>query len=165
MDSVKVSVIVSEVYPCYNDSGCEADYLSVLLLRRLIISVVIRNYHRDDLTGLIDLIGEVGEGGIVNELRSGGRVRQWLGHPNSHPEDDLFLAESGRELAGYAVVQRELEVGRVILGGAVHPIYQGQGIGSRLMEAALTRSEALRVSQIRIPISSTATEVRCFVQK
>jgi len=153
------------VHPCYNGFGWGDALSHVFHFRRLSISVFVRNYRRDDLAKLTNLIAEAKEDGIVNELRSGEQVRHWLEHPSSYPESDLFLAEVDGELIGYAVVHSELEVGWVILGGAVHPDCQRQGVGAKLMEVALAYSETLQVGRIRLPISSTATEVRRFAQK
>lgn len=100
------------------------------------------------------LIAEASEGGIVNSLRSEGRLKHWLNDPNANPGSDLFLADQDKALVGYAVVHRELECGRVILGGAVNPGYGEQGIATRLMDAALAHSHAIGARQVRVPITS-----------
>ncbi|MFQ5826898.1 MAG: GNAT family N-acetyltransferase [Dehalococcoidia bacterium] len=112
--------------------------------------------------GLINQAGEPeGSGRPITPQH----LREWLGQPHSHPEQDIFLAEMAERLVGYATTFRELEIGRVILGGCVHPAQRRRGIGSRLLKTSLNHAQELgaAVAHIRVPERMKAT--LSFVQR
>ncbi|MCH8087472.1 MAG: GNAT family N-acetyltransferase [Chloroflexi bacterium] len=85
--------------------------------------------------------------------RSVENMREWLGQPNLHPEQDLFLAFDGPRAVGYLQNSFEPPLARVVLEGAVHSEYHRRGIGARLVEAsvALATDRGYQVVQMAVP--------------
>lgn len=117
----------------------------------------IRNFSWNDLAQLTALMQATSGGSIISSLRPGARA--CLGHPNLWPEEDIFVADEARSLAGYAIVHRELEIGRTVLGGAALP-QRCEPSGRLLLEAAIAHSRALGARHTDLPIRSEARQTR-----
>lgn len=115
--------------------------------------LIIRNFGPHDLAAYVQLVNEIDEVDKLGKATSLEHMRERLGQPGYHPEEDLFLAELDGLLVGYADILRELEIGRVILDGAVHPGHRGRGLGSKLLEVCLGHSRKLGAKVVQIPIA------------
>jgi mycothiol synthase len=111
------------------------------------------------------LVNEIDEVDGLGKATTVEQMDERLGQPGYHPEEDLFLAELDGPLVGYADMVRELEIGRVILDGAVHPAHRGRGMGSRLLEIAIEHSRKLRAEVVQIPIAQGIQAGEHFVRK
>jgi len=86
-------------------------------------------------------------------------------------EPDLSLvAEADNQLVGF-ILARHTYVGEpvveasVIQGIGIHPLYQGQGIGARLVEALIERSQSKGIKTIRVMISNRDSRIEGFFSK
>ncbi len=123
---------------------------------------IIRNYRPEDFDMLVQLVGEVGKGGWSSSSVSPQDMIESLGRPNHSPEEDLFIAEEGGNIAGYVDITVELNIGRVVLNCLVHPEYRGNGVATKLIERAIDRARELKVKRIHVNIpqeSVTAQEL------
>jgi len=68
-------------------------------------------------------------------------------------------------LVGYADISRELEIGRVIFEGAVHPAHRRMGIGKELLVRAINHSRGIGAHQVHIPIPDGMHSAQKLVQK
>jgi len=127
--------------------------------------VIIRNFHSDDLVAYVQLVNEIDEVDGLGKATTMEQMQEHLGRLHYHPEEDLFLAEMDSLLVGYADMIRELEIGRVILDGAVHPAHRGQGMGSKLLEIAIDHSRKLGANVVQIPIAQGMQTGEHFVRK
>ena len=127
--------------------------------------VSIRNFRPHDLVAYVQLVNEIDEVDQLDKATSVEHMKERLGQPGYHPEEDLFLAELDGLLVGYADMVRELEIGRVILDGAVHPAHRGRGVGSRLLEIAIDHSRKLGAKVVQIPIAHGLQAGEHFVRK
>ncbi len=118
----------------------------------------IRNYQPGDFDKFVSLHIE------TQRLEPGRRripshvIAERLGRPNYSPEQDLFLAEKGGDLAGYIDIRPELAVGRVIINCRVHPEHRRRGLATRLFAYAIERAKSLgaRVAHVYIAEDNTA---------
>jgi len=127
--------------------------------------VTIRNFYLHDLVAYVQLVNEINDLDGLGRATSVEQLKQRLGQPGYHLEEDLFLAEVDGLLVGYADMARELEIGRVILDIAVHPTLRGQGMGSRLLEIAMDNGRKLGAKVIHIPIEQGLQAGEHFVRK
>ena len=113
-------------------------------------SIVLRPFYWSDLEEYTSLVNEVQ--GLVEQPRafSASYMAERLAQPGRQPEDNCFLEEGDESLTGYALVLPELVIGRVVVEGGVLPSHRRQGVGSRLLEAALKRAQALEAGVVHI---------------
>ena len=127
--------------------------------------VIIRNFHPHDLVACVQLVNEIDEADRLGKATSVEQMKERLGQPGYHPGEDLFLAQLDGLLVGYADMVRELEIGRVILDGAVHPAHRGRGAGGRLLQIAIDHSRRLGAKVVQIPIAQGTQTGEHFVGK
>lgn len=127
--------------------------------------VIIRNFRPHDVARYVQLVNEIDEVDGLGRVTSVEQMKEHLKRPCYHPDEDLFFAELDGLLVGYADMVRELEIGRVILEGAVHPAHRGQGVGSRLLEIAIDHSRKLGARAVQIPIAQKMQAGEQFVQQ
>ncbi len=127
--------------------------------------VSIRNFCPDDAAAYVHLVNEIDEVDGLGKDTSVEHMKEHLGQPGYHPGEDLFFAELDCLPVGYADMVRELEIGRVILDGAVHPAHRGRGVGSRLLEIAIDHSRKLGAKLVQIPIAERMQASQYFVRK
>jgi len=127
--------------------------------------VVIRNFHPHDLVAYVQLVNEIDEVDGLGKATSVAQMKEHLRRPSYHPDEDLFFAELDGLLVGYADMVRELEIGRVILEGAVHPTHRGRGVGNSLLEIAIDHGRKLGAKVVQIPIAQRMHAGESFVQK
>jgi mycothiol synthase len=114
--------------------------------------VIIRNFRPHDIADYAHLVNEIDEVNGLGKVSSIAQMEEHLRRPGCHPHEDLFFAELDGLLVGFAELTRELEIGRVILEGAVHPKHRGQGVGTRLLEIAIDHSRRLGAKVVSIPV-------------
>ena len=113
----------------------------------------IRNYCRADFDNYVHLHMEVNRRDQSGRFISKQRLAEELGHPNLHPENDLFVAEFGNTIIGYASAFLEGAVKRAILECMIHPHHRKKGIATELIHCALRHAKAtdIKVAQVCIP--------------
>lgn len=120
----------------------------------------IRNYHPNDLDNYNRLHEEIETHDRAGSYFSKQSLVEDLGHPRFHPEENLFVADQGTKLIGYASVFREPEIGRALLDGAIHPSHRRRGIATELFGRAIQHAGTtdLKVAQICIMESNEAAQ-------
>ena len=93
----------------------------------------IRNYHPDDFDDYLKLHMEINMHDQSGRCISKQRLAEDLGHPSFHPENDLFVAESGVSIIGYAGVFLEPGIQRAILECMIHPLHRRNGVATELL--------------------------------
>ena len=113
----------------------------------------IRNYCRADFDNYLQLHMVVYCLDRSGRSISKQRLAEDLGHPNFHPEKDLFVAEHGNRIIGYAGGFLEAALKRVILECMIHPHHRKNGIATELIGRTLRHAEAadIKVAQVYIP--------------
>ncbi|MBU0494828.1 MAG: GNAT family N-acetyltransferase [Chloroflexi bacterium] len=106
----------------------------------------IRTYQPEDLDALVALINAadaVDQAGFTTTAR---RLQAHLNRPGRDPARDMFLAELGGQLVGYARLDpRHGEREDVVrCEGVVLPAYRRRGIGAELLRRAYQRAGELR---------------------
>lgn len=129
------------------------------------MTILIRNFAPSELDAYVQLVNEIDRVDRLGKATSMEHLKERLGQPRYYPEEDIFLAEMDSLPVGYAEIMRELEIGRVILDGAVHPAYRGRGVGTRLLEIALDHSGELGAEVVQIPIAQRMKDSQQFVRK
>ncbi|MEE8471981.1 MAG: GNAT family N-acetyltransferase [Dehalococcoidia bacterium] len=139
-------------------------YCGVEQQRSLRISPTVRNFTPNDVDAWVGFINRVTGAAREGKAMTARRLREWLEQPNCHPEEDMFLAVLAGEMAGYGTLFREMEIGRAILGGCIHPDHRRRGIGSSLLTRLMDHARELGapVAHVRIPHRMKAA--RAFVQ-
>ena len=126
---------------------------------------VIRNFRPDDLVPYTRLVNEIDTADGLGRATSLECMGQRLVRPGCCPEEDVFFAERDGLLVGYAEIVRELEIGRVVLDGAVHPAHRGKGVGGSMLEVALSRIRGLGAEVVHIPVSQRMPAAQAFLHK
>ncbi len=80
--------------------------------------------------------------------------------PGISPENNLFIAEYGKKMIGYALAEPELLINRVILHCWVHPNHRRKGVARELVNRIINRSEELNVQAVHVDISSNNSIAR-----
>ncbi|MFQ5925178.1 MAG: GNAT family N-acetyltransferase [Dehalococcoidia bacterium] len=127
--------------------------------------VSIRNFRPRDLSAYVQLVNEIDRVDRLGKATSLEHMKERLGQPGYHPEEDLFFAEQDGVLVGYADISPELEIGRVILDGAVHPHYRHRGVDKRLLESALEQSRAMGAKLVHLALPGQSKDIQRLVQE
>lgn len=127
--------------------------------------VIIRNFRPDDIVAYVRLVNEIDELDRLGKATSVERMKEHLGQPGCHPEQNIFLAVENGLLVGYAEVWCELEIGRVVLDGAVHPAHRRRSVGSSLLETAIKHGRKLRAKVVQLHIGQNIMATQSFVEK
>ena len=127
--------------------------------------VIIRSFRPHDVACYVQFVNEIDEVNGLGRVTSAEQMKEHLRRPSYHPDEDLFFAELDGLLVGYADMVRELEIGRVILEGAVHPTHRGRGVGNSLLEIAIDHGHKLGARVVQIPITQRMHAGEPFVQK
>jgi len=113
---------------------------------------LIRNYHSEDFNKLVQLGTEVQERGQTGCLISPFDLIESTGQSNPISKENLFIAERAGEIAGYAEVKPELNIGRVVLKWLVHPRHRRRRIATLLVERGILRARELGITRIHVNI-------------
>ena len=113
----------------------------------------IRNYRHDDFDNYVQLHLEANRLDRSGRFISKQRLAEALGHPNFHPEDDLFVAEFDNTIIGYAGAVLEAAIHRAILECIIHPHHRKKSIATELIRRTLRHAEAsnIKAAQVCIP--------------
>lgn len=123
----------------------------------------IRNYTPGDFDRIVNLESheETPQHGCFRTLSFD--VAESLGFPHRFPEKNLFVAEAGGEIVGYAYVMPELDIGRVVLSCFVHPSHDSKDLAANLVARALRRAEELEVVSVQVNVhEKNATTIKFF---
>ena len=80
--------------------------------------------------------------------------------PGTSPENNLFVAEYGKEMVGYALAEPELSINRIILHCWVQPEHRRKGVARELINRVINRAEELKVQAVHVDISSNNSIAR-----
>jgi len=110
----------------------------------------VRNFLPEDFDTIVTLEtqGEIFEHGSFRILPFD--LAESLGLPNRFPEENLFVLEANGAIVGYVYVMPELEIGRVVLSGCIHPHHQRKDVATRLVARALLRARELGVESVQV---------------
>ena len=113
----------------------------------------IRNYRRADFAGYVQLNLETNRLDRSGRSISSQRLAEDLGHPNFHPESDLFVAVRDNSIIGYASAFLEAPIQRAILECMIHPHHRNKGIATELVRHTIRHVETsgIKMAQICIP--------------
>jgi mycothiol synthase len=113
----------------------------------------IRNYRPDDFDNYVQLHTEADKLDRSGRAISKQRLAEDLGHPSFHPQNDVFVAEHGGSIIGYAAVFLEAAIKRAILECMIHPLHRKKGIATELIGHAIRHAEAAdsKVVQVCVP--------------
>ena len=114
---------------------------------------IIRNYRPEDFDHYARLNTEAQELGPAGDYMSPDNLRKYLQRPNYTPEQDLFLAETAGDIAGYLDITPELGISRVIVSCFVSLEHRRQGLATELLEYALKRVRELGVKAVHANIA------------
>ena len=116
-------------------------------------NIEIRNYRWSDFDDYVQLHMETNKLDRSGRSISKQRLAEDLGHPSFQPENDLFVAEHGGSIIGYAAVFLEAAIKRAILECMIHPLHRKKGIATKLIGRAIRHAEAAvsKVAQANVP--------------
>jgi GNAT superfamily N-acetyltransferase len=100
----------------------------------------IRHYNPEqDLSALSRMLTEIESIDRDGEDTSEEYLRAALAWPNYRPDQDVWVAESGRQLVGYGVAFEQPSQ-RCTIYVVVHPSQRRKGLGRQLLELVLDRA-------------------------
>ena len=125
----------------------------------------IRNYHSKDFERLVQLVTEVQESGRSYCSISLSDLLESLGKSDPSFKDNLFIAERSGEIAGYAEVKPELNIGRAILTWLVHPRHRRGKLTVGLVDRAVDRTRELGIMTLHANISQDSFTAKRFLTR
>lgn len=125
----------------------------------------IRNYHSKDFEKLVQLVTEVQESGRSYCSISLSDLLESLGKSDPSFKDNLFIAERSGEIAGYAEVKLELNIGRAILTWLVHPRHRRGELTVGLVDRAVDRMRELGIMTLHANISQDSFTAKRFLTR
>jgi mycothiol synthase len=118
----------------------------------------IRNFRWADIEQFADLFNQVnGASGTVKEIDVE-LLTQMLAHPSCQPESNCYVADSGGQLVGFALISPEVPIERAVASGGVLGSHRKQGIGRTLVARAIEHSRSLNVSVLHIQTSHDSAD-------
>ena len=110
----------------------------------------IRKFRWQDIEQVTHLFNQVnGISGTVKE-NDVELLSQMLAQPSCQPESNCYVADSGGQLVGFALISPEVPIGRAVANGGVLSSHRQRGIGKTLVARAIERSQALDVRVLHI---------------
>ena len=125
----------------------------------------IRNYDSKDFEKLAQLVTEVRELGRPYCLFSSLDLFESLSQSDSSSKDNLFIAERSGEIAGYADVKPELNIGRAVLRWLVHPRHRRGELTARLVAHAIDRARELGITTLHANIFQDSITAKRFLTR
>jgi mycothiol synthase len=120
----------------------------------------IRNYRPSDFDNYMRLHIETNKLDRSGRNISKKRLTEELGHPCFFPENNLFIAECGDNIIGYAGVFLESGIKRAVLDCLVHPVHRKKGIATELFHHSIRHAKRAgsRVVQICVKEANLAAK-------
>ena len=120
----------------------------------------IRNYRPSDFDDYIRLHIEANRLDRSGRSISKKRLTEELGHPSFSPENNLFIAESGGNIIGYASVFLESVIKRALLDCLIHPMHRKKGIAAELIHHSIRHAKwaGSRVVQVCVKETNLAAK-------
>jgi mycothiol synthase len=125
----------------------------------------IRNYNSKDFEKLTQLVTEVRELGRPHCLFSPLGLFESLSQSDSSSKDNMFIAERSGEIAGYADVKLELNIGRAVLRWLVHPRHRRGELTERLVNRAVDRTRELGITTLHANIFQDNVTAKRFLTR
>ena len=125
-------------------------------------SFTIRNYSESDFKQFGEFCWSVlvPDGGVERFFKV---LRLKQRRPHYSPKDDLLISEHHGKIIGFVDITPELEIGRIIIGGTVHPEYRRQGVATRLVNKALQRGKMLGAGCVHVCIPESSVVAKKFL--
>jgi mycothiol synthase len=112
----------------------------------------IRNYRSKDFKKLVQLVSEVQELGRPYYSFSLSDLFESLSHSGPSSSKNLVIVDRSGEIAGYAEVKPELNIGRAILRWLVHPRHRRGELTLRLVDHAVHHTRELGITTLHVNI-------------
>jgi len=125
----------------------------------------IRNYDSKDFEKLAQLVTEVQKLGRPYCLFSPLDLFESLSQSDPSSKDNLFIAERSGEIAGYADVKPELNIGRAVLRWLVHPRHRRGELTERLVNRAVDRTRELGITTLHANIFQDSVTAKRFLTR
>lgn len=125
----------------------------------------IRPFEWSDSSRIHALIHEIGDRSHRGWDHDVAEFEAELRLPGVSPLTNLFVAEAGGEVVGFASTRPELSLGRAIVRFGVAPGQRRRGIGTELINAALQRSKLLGARLGHVPAPGGDAAAGSFLQK
>lgn len=106
------------------------------------MTITIRNYRPEDIEGIVALVNAADAFDKLEHGTSVKEMRNDLYAPNIDAEQNVYVAEEGERLVGYAFLRLAKEPGEngFRTWFVVHPIRRGRGLEERLLAQLHTRA-------------------------
>lgn len=132
----------------------------------------IRNFRWDDLEALTGVWNATHRAMGSTMTFTPAQMRLFLEMPDVDPENDNFMVEHDGRIIAYGAAEFDDDMGQGFGECAVHPDYQNQGIGTRLLHiteeriAELMRTKAkpdvpLYTLRVAVPVDTYAIKLFC----
>ncbi len=124
------------------------------------MGVAIRGFSWQDLDSLTNLHNEVSGVSGSDRALSSVEMRELLSQPSCDPEKDCIVAVSENVPVGFAIVARELRIGRTVANGGVLEDRRREGIGRSLLTRVTAYASSLdaKVLHIEAPDGSVGAK-------
>ena len=120
----------------------------------------IRRFRWQDLERLTYLFNEVNGISGTERAYDVEIMREELSDPSRKPEQDCLLAESDSSFVGFALIVRELAIGRAVVNGGVLKSHRNLGIGRELTRGAVEHAQALNADVVNVEAASDRADAR-----
>jgi mycothiol synthase len=125
-------------------------------------SSIIRDYRAGDLDRLLKLESTAGPRGQTGCVTSPSDLTESV-RRRDYNFANVIVAERAREIAGYASVTPEVQLGRAVLRWRVHADRRTGGIAGRLIDKAISRTLSLGIKAIHANIWQSSPAARKLV--
>jgi len=126
----------------------------------MVSDVKIRTFRWDDLERYTYLFNEINGLTTSEKAFDVEFMRQILSLPSCEPEKNCFFAETQGVVVGFTLLALEPPIDRAVASGGVLEAYRNQGIGHKLLTAALEHARGSGVSLIHVEASTEGTAAR-----
>ena len=125
----------------------------------------IRNYRSGDFEDYFKLHMEINMHNQAERFISKQNLAEALGHPSFHPNKDLFVAESGGSIIGYASVFLEPGIQRAILECMIHPLHRRNGVATELLREVSRHAGEAGSRRIQVCIAQNNLPAKNFASR
>jgi mycothiol synthase len=125
----------------------------------------IRNFRPGDFENYVQLHVEINKHDQWGRRILKKRLAEDLGHPSFYPENDLFVAEHGGSIIGFAGVFLETAIKRAILDCMIHPLHRKKGIATELICRAIRRAQDAESKTVQVCFSEINLPARSLTSR